>query len=120
MQNKVLITGVAGFIGSNLIKSLLDKEGFLEKVYALAGSKDVPIEDHHDFSKRFYLLGNDTEAIRLFFNKTITHFFESNPYYHIESKGDAILIFGKERLASITEIKAIFDFGKRLKNTISK
>ena len=53
-------------------------------------------------------------------DKTITHFFESNPYYHIESKGDAILIFGKERLASITEIKAIFDFGKRLKDTISK
>ena len=107
-------------LNKNIPKFTLDKEGFLEKVYALAGSKEVPIENHQDFSKRFYLLGEDTEAIRLFFNKTITHFFESNPYYHIESKGSAILIFGKERLASITEIKAIFDFGKRLKNTISK
>ena len=51
----------------NIPKFTLDKEGFLEKVYALAGSKEVPIENHQDFSKRFYLLGEDTEAIRLFF-----------------------------------------------------
>jgi hypothetical protein len=47
-----------------------------------------------------------------------TYFFESNPYYHIESNGNALLIIGKERLASIKEIKALFDFGKRLKSTI--
>jgi MFS superfamily sulfate permease-like transporter len=97
----------------------LDREGFLEKVYAFAGFKDIPIQDHDDFSKRFYLLGEDIEAIKKFFNDDITHFFESNPYYHVESKGNALLVFGKERLASIKEIKTLFDFGKRLKNVIS-
>ena len=97
----------------------LDREGFLEKVYAFAGFKDIPIQDHSDFSKRFYLLGEDVEGIKTFFNDDITHFFESNPYYHIESSGNAILVFGKERLASIKEIKALFDFGKRLKDVIS-
>ena len=97
----------------------LDREGFLEKVYAFAGFKDIPIENHTDFSNRFYLLGEDTEAIQRFFTDQITHFFESNPYYHIESNGQDLLIFGRERLASIKEIKALYDFGKRLKAVIS-
>ncbi|MCF7559545.1 SulP family inorganic anion transporter [Sabulilitoribacter multivorans] len=97
----------------------LDREGFLEKVYALAGYKDIPIENHVDFSKRFYLLGENEEAILEFFNDEVTRFFESNPYYHVESNGNALLVFGKERLASIKEVKALFDFGKRLKQVVS-
>ncbi|MDO6595821.1 SulP family inorganic anion transporter [Oceanihabitans sp. 2_MG-2023] len=97
----------------------LDREGFLEKVYAFAGFKDIPIQNHDDFSKRFYLLGEDEQAIKQYFNDAITHFFESNPYYHVESNGKALLVFSKERHASIKEIKALFDFGKRLKQVIS-
>ena len=41
----------------------IDKEGFLEKFYAIAGLKDINIEGHSDFSNRFYLLGEDEEAI---------------------------------------------------------
>ncbi len=97
----------------------LDREGFLEKVYAFAGFKDIPIKNHTDFSNRFYLLGEDTQAIQQFFTDEITLFFESNPYYHIESNGKDLLVFGKERLASIKEIKALYDFGKRLKEVVS-
>ncbi|NMH89007.1 SulP family inorganic anion transporter [Flavivirga algicola] len=97
----------------------LDREGFLEKVYAFAGFKDIPIQNHSDFSNRFYLLGDNEEAICAFFNDDLVHFFESNPYYHIESNGESLLIFGKERLASVKEIKALFDFGKRLKEVVT-
>ncbi|WP_406685279.1 SulP family inorganic anion transporter [Seonamhaeicola sp. MEBiC1930] len=97
----------------------LDREGFLEKVYAFAGFKDIPIQDHSDFSRRFYLLGDNEEGIKEFFDDNLIHFFESNPYYHVESNGTSLLIFGKERLASVKEIKGLFDFGKRLKEVIS-
>lgn len=96
----------------------LDREGFLEKVYAFAGFEDIPIDNHTDFSNRFYLLGEDRLAIQSFFNDDLVHFFESNPYYHVESNGKALLIFRKERLSNIKEIKAVFDFGKRLKNVL--
>ncbi len=96
----------------------LDKEGFLEKVYALAGAKDITIKNHTDFSNRFYLLGDNTQQIKRFFNDKITRFFESNPYYHVASNGGALLVFRKERLASVKEIKALFDFGKRLKEVV--
>lgn len=97
----------------------LDREGFLDKVYAFAGYKDIPISNHSDFSKRFHLLGDNKTEIAKFFNDAVTHFFESNPYYHVESNGHGLLIFGKERLASVKEVKALFDFGKRLKEVIS-
>lgn len=97
----------------------LDREGFLERIYAFAGFKDVPIENHSDFSKRFYLLGEDKAAIKEFFDDDLVHFFESNPYYHVESNGHCLLVFGKERLASVKEIKGLLDFGKRLKKVVS-
>lgn len=102
----------------NIPEFTLDREGFLQKMYAFAGFKDIPFEDHTDFSKRFYVLGDNEGAIREFFNNDLIHFFESNPYYHVESNGKAILIFSKERLASIKELKALLDFGKRLKDVI--
>ncbi|WP_340156278.1 SulP family inorganic anion transporter [uncultured Winogradskyella sp.] len=107
-------------LDKNIPKFTLDREGFLEKVYALAGYKDIPIQEHSDFNKRFYLLGENETAIKSLFNDEITHFFESNPYYHVESNGKCLLVFSKERLASTKEVKALFDYGKRLKQAISK
>ncbi len=97
----------------------LDREGFLERIYAFAGYKDIPIQNHSDFSKRFYLLGEDSTAIKNFFTDDLVHFFESNPYYHVESNGCSLLVFGKERVAGVKEIKALFDFGKRLKEVVT-
>ncbi|GLB52948.1 hypothetical protein NBRC110019_19880 [Neptunitalea chrysea] len=98
----------------------LDKEGFIEKAYALAGFKDINIEAYEDFSKRFYLKGENITDIQNFFSDELVQFFESNPYYHIESNGKGILIFKKERLASIKELKALLDYGKRLKVCIEE
>ena len=97
----------------------LDREGLIEKVYAFAGFKDINILRHEDFSKRFYLIGENETAIQLLFTDELVHFFESNSYYHIESNGTSLLIFSRERLASTKEIKALLDFGKRLRRVIN-
>ncbi len=96
----------------------IDKEGFLEKFYGLAGYRDISIPGQIDFSKRFYLFGENEYDIRNFFTSELIHFLESNPYYHIESNGTQLLIFNKERTASIKEIKALLDYGKRLQQVI--
>ena len=92
----------------------LDKEGLLKFIYSLAGFKDIDIEDHPDFSRRFYLSGPDPEAIRSFFTDELVLFLESNPYYHIESNGSSILILKKERLLGVQEIKRMIYFGQQL------
>ncbi|MBU2995863.1 SulP family inorganic anion transporter [Cellulophaga baltica] len=92
----------------------LDKEGLLEMIYSLAGFKDITINNHPDFSKRFYLSGENEEEIKSIFTDELILFLESNPYYHIESNGCSIMIFKKERLLSVKEIKAMIYFGEQL------
>ncbi|CAA0178755.1 SulP family inorganic anion transporter [Tenacibaculum maritimum] len=96
----------------------LDREGFFEYIYHFAGFEDIHIDHHPDFSKRFYLSGKDTEGIKQFFSDELILFFESNEYYHIEANKKSLLIIGNERLAGVKEIKALADYGIRLKKVV--
>ena len=96
----------------------LDKEGIFEYIYHFAGFKDIDINEHPDFSKRFYLSGKNETEIKQFFTDELILFFESNKYYHIEGNKKGLLIIGRERLAGIKEIKTLADFGVRLKKTV--
>lgn len=91
----------------------LDKEGLLDFKYGLAGFKDIDLEHHPDFNKRFYLSGEDIEPIRSLFTDELILFLESHPYYHIESNGSSLLLLKKERLLSVQEIKAMLYFGQQ-------
>jgi MFS superfamily sulfate permease-like transporter len=98
----------------------LDREGIFEYIYHFTSFKDIILKDYPDFSKRFYLAGKNEDEIRTLFSHDLVLFFESNPYYHIESNEKALLIVGKERLASVRETKSLADFGMRLQKIISK
>ena len=89
----------------------LDKERIFHRIAGLAGFQDIDIYGHEDFSHRFLLRGNDEVAIRNFFTDRLILFFESHPYYHVESNGEAILILKGQRLASISEVKALAIYG---------
>ncbi len=96
----------------------LDKEGFFEHFLHFVGYKDIDIENHPDFSKRFYLSGKNEEKIRAFFTDELILFFESNRQYHIEASENGLLIIGNERLKSVKEIKALAYFGIGLQKII--
>lgn len=98
----------------------LDKEGLFEFVKQYTEFSDIEIPNHPDFSKRFYLSGNKKTEILSFFTDDIVLFLESNDYYHIESNKNGLLIFKKERLASVKEVKAMIDFGLRFETLIKK
>lgn len=93
---------------------VLDKENFMTPIFQLSGLKDINFKKHPDFSKRFYLSGENPKSIRSFFTDDLIFFFESHPTYYLESNGKSILIRGKERLASIQEIKQILAFAEEL------
>ena len=106
-------------LGKELPEFTLDKEGIFEYIYHFAGFKDIEIDNHPDFTKRFYLSGKNQDDIKALFTDELVLFFESNPYYHIESSKHGLLIIGNERLAGVKEIKALADFGLRLEKIIS-
>ncbi|WP_297705731.1 SulP family inorganic anion transporter [uncultured Eudoraea sp.] len=96
----------------------LDKEGLLQLIYSLAGFKDISIENHPDFNRRFNLSGENEKAIQELFTDEMVLFLESHPYYHIESNGSSLLILKKERLLGVQEIKRMIYFGQQLHNLV--
>ncbi len=90
-----------------------DKDGLLDFIYSLAGFKEITIDNHPDFNKRFFLSGESSFALQSIFSDELILFLESHPYYHIESNGESLLILKKERLLSVQEIKAMIYFGKQ-------
>ncbi len=93
----------------------LNKRGLLERLSILDDLKEIKIKHFKDFVALFSLKGRSLLGVRRFFTDELILFLESNPYYHLESDGiDGILIFDKERLDNISEVKSIVDFSQRL------
>lgn len=103
-----------------LPKFTLDKEGVFEYLLHFAGYKDIDINEHPDFNRRFYLSGKNEEKIRAFFTDELILFFECNKQYHIEATSTGLLILSNERLASVKELKALAYFGAGLQKIIEK
>ena len=81
---------------------------------AFTGYKDIDFEMYPDFSNKFLLMGNNESEIRSFFTDEIIRFFEDHQVYHIESNGEALVIFDKIKLARTDETTALIDYGKEL------
>jgi carbonic anhydrase len=103
-----------------LPKFTLDKEGVFEYLLHFAGYKDIDLNEHPDFNRRFYLSGKSEEKIRAFFTDELILFFECNKQYHIEATNTGLLILSNERLASVKELKALAYFGAGLQKIIEK
>ena len=97
---------------------LLEKEGVLEKIFdrvmAFTGYKDIDFKMYPDFSKKFLLMGNNEPEIREFFTDEVIRFFENHQIYHLESNGEALIIFDKIKLARTDETIAFIDYGNEL------
>ena len=96
----------------------MEKEGMFEKIFdrvmAFTGYKDIDFKMYPDFSNKFLLMGNDEAEIREFFTDDIIRFFENHQIYHVESNGEALIIFDKIKLARTDETIEFIEYGKEL------
>lgn len=96
----------------------MEKERAFEKIFdrvmAFTGYKDIDFEMYPGFSKKFLLMGKNESEIRSFFTDEFIQFFENHQIYHLESNGEAIVIFDKIRLARTDETIGLIDFGREL------
>lgn len=92
----------------------MEKEGVFEKIFdrvmAFTGFKDIDFEMYPDFSKQFLITGKDEAKIRAFFTDELIRFFENRQIYHIESNGEAIILFDKIKLARTDEAIALINY----------
>ena len=98
---------------------IIDKEGLFDKVFnrvkVLSGSKgDINFKNYSGFSSKFLLSGEDEKAIREFFTEDLVKFLEENEIHHIESNGEALMIFKYLHIARTDEVKNMLDFAHNL------
>jgi len=102
----------------------MEKEGVFEKIFdrvmAFTGYKDIDFEMYPDFSNKFLIMGNKEAEIRSFFTDEIIRFFENHQIYHLESNGEALIIFDKIKLARTDETVAFIDYGKELASLLDE
>lgn len=77
------------------------------------GYEDIDFELFPSFSDQFLLLGPNEKDIRSFFTPPIIRYFEENDIYHIESNGEALMIFRRLRLAQSGDITRMIAFCKK-------
>ena len=96
----------------------MEKEGVLEKIFdrvmAYTGYKDIDFQMYPNFSKKFLIMGKEESEIRSFFKDEVIRFFENQQIYHLESNGEALIIFDKIKLARTDETLTFIEYGKEL------
>ncbi len=93
---------------------MLEREGFFEKLTDLAYRADIDFDAYPVFSDKFVLKGPNEEAIRSFFHPGIIRKVEQNPHFHIESNGEAIILYRFDKSEDDDSISELIRFGKML------
>jgi len=106
-------------LSSSIPKFVIDKEGLFDKVFdrvkVITGAKgDIDFKKYADFSNKFKLRGENEAEIRAFFTDDLIHFLEKNEIHHIESNGEALMIFKYIHVARTDEVKNMLDFATNL------
>ena len=104
---------------SPIPRFIIDKEGLFNKVFnrvrAFSESNlNIEIMKHTGFSGKFQLSGEDEEAIRTFFTDDLIQFLEENEIHHIESNGEALMIFKYLHIARTDEVPSMLEFSSNL------
>jgi len=104
---------------SPIPRFIIDKEGLFDKIFdrvkVFSGAKgDINFKKYSGFSGKFQLSGEDEGAIRSFFTHDLIRFLEENETHHIESNGDALMIFKYIHVARTDEVQNMLSFSSNL------
>ncbi|MBJ2173949.1 SulP family inorganic anion transporter [Aureibaculum sp. A20] len=98
---------------------IIDKEGLFDKIFnrvkVFSGARgDIDFVKYPGFSGKFQLSGEDEDAIKAFFNDNVIRFLEQNEIHHIESNGEALMIFKYLHIARTDEVQNMLEFSHNL------
>ncbi|MFT5249630.1 MAG: hypothetical protein ACI93P_001357, partial [bacterium] len=104
---------------TSIPKFIIDKEGLFDKIFnrvkVFSGaSGDINFKKNKDFSNKFLLSGEKESEIREFFTEDLIQFLDDNEIHHIESNGEALMIFKYLHIAKTDEVQNMLTFGLNL------
>ncbi len=94
---------------------VLEKEGFFDRItQRLHLQEDLNFNEFKHFSDQFLLRGGDETAIRAFFEPALIEFLDQGELYHIESTGNALVLFREMRFVSPNELQRMLAYAQAL------
>jgi MFS superfamily sulfate permease-like transporter len=88
----------------------LEPERLWSKLFEGVAGKDIDFASHPEFSKKYYLRGQQEEAVREFFSETLIQFLENREEIHIECHRNRLLFYKKRDLLGASEILYVVKF----------
>ncbi len=100
---------------TSIPRFIIDKEGLFDKMFdkvkVFAGANpDIDFKKYPGFSNKFLLSGENEQEIREFFSDDLIQFLENNEIHHIESNGEALMIFKYLHIAKTDEVSKMLRF----------
>ncbi|MFM9908104.1 MAG: SulP family inorganic anion transporter [Chitinophagaceae bacterium] len=92
----------------------LEPEGLWSKFSELVNGNDIDFKSFPEFSKKYYLRGDNEGLIREFFNESVIRFLEKHDEIHIECHKNKLLLFIKRDLLNVSEILYLIGFTEKL------
>ena len=97
-------------------KFTIEKKDFLERVLHLSEHKDIDYTLYNNFPKDYIVKVEDVKAMDQFLTEKLKVLIEISGLHHLESNGEAILIFSNNfQLAQIQEYAKMIQFAENFK-----
>jgi MFS superfamily sulfate permease-like transporter len=105
-------------LNTNIPRFSLEKEGLFDKIFdrvkAYSGFRYRDFKLYPKISKKFLLMGEDDQTVTTLFNRKLVKFLEKHEIHHIESNGEALIIFRYLHIAPADEVQNQLDFSSQL------
>jgi MFS superfamily sulfate permease-like transporter len=98
----------------------LEPEQMWTKLSELSFGQDIDFDNHPQFSRKYYLRGDDEKAVRGFFTEDVIKFLESHDGVHIEAHKNKLLVYLKRDQADAAEIRKMISFVEEFVAAVSR
>ncbi|MEL6672047.1 MAG: SulP family inorganic anion transporter [Bacteroidota bacterium] len=99
----------------------IEKKGFLDRFIPIAEHKDIDYKLYHNFPKDFIVKVEEVEAMDAFLTEKLKVLIEISGLQHLESNGEAILMFSNNfKLATIQEYAKMISFAENFKGMMTE
>lgn len=83
-------------------------EGLFEKIGQLIGIEDIDFEEFPEFSRQYYLRGDDPDYIRASMNDRVLHYFSREKNWYMEGVNYYLVLYRMNKLLPPGEIRRFF------------
>ena len=102
-------------------KFTIEKKDFLDRVLPVSTHKDIDYDLYTNFPKDYIVKVEDIQAMDAFLTEKLKILIEISGLHHLESNGEAILIFSNQfKLAQLKEYAKMIQFAERFKAMIKE